>query len=213
MSATILAKKLKFRQGAIPEPFAIRLHRAISWLKSAEEHEKNPDIRYISLWIACNSCYSMQVQDKEQTRERDRFADFAGKLSALDTEKRLYNMLWNKFTGPVRLLIENQFLFSPFWEHQRGHVKDWKQSHEQAMTVANRFLSEGNVKGLLQIVLDRLYTLRNQLMHGGATYKSKLNRAPLRDGCNMLSAMLPVILEIMMEHPEEDWGEISYPPI
>ena len=212
-TAARLSRTLKSHQGALPEVFAIRLHRAISWLKSAEELEKNPDMQFIGLWIACNSCYSADDQSKEIQNERDRFGDFAGRLAKLDSENRLYNMLWNKFTGPVRLLIENQYVYGPFWEFQRGTIKDWIKSHEQSIATANRFLSERNVKGLLQIVLDRLYTLRNQLVHGGATYKSKLNRAQVRDGSNMLGSLLPVVLDIMMANPEEDWGSISYPPL
>ena len=45
MNATTLKRKLKSLQGQLPESHAIRLHRAISWLKAAEEQEKSPDLR------------------------------------------------------------------------------------------------------------------------------------------------------------------------
>ena len=32
------------------------------------------------------------------------------------------------------------------------------------------------------------------------------------DGSGLLSYLLPVILSIMMENPNEDWGALAYPP-
>jgi len=55
--------------------------------------------------------------------------------------------------------------------------------------------------------------LRNQLIHGGATYKSQVNRAQVRDGGNILLALLPVVIELMMQHPNNDWGKIYFPPV
>ncbi len=66
---------------------------------------------------------------------------------------------------------------------------------------------------LLGLVLDRLYTVRNQLMHGGATYKSKINRSQVKDASKILEYLLPVIIDIMIENINEDWGEINYPVI
>jgi hypothetical protein len=70
MIASGLKRKLKAVQERIPEGHAIRLHRAISWLKAAEEQDKSPDLRLISLWIAMNSLYSMNEARFEQLPER-----------------------------------------------------------------------------------------------------------------------------------------------
>jgi hypothetical protein len=76
-----------------------------------------------------------------------------------------------------------------------------------------KYLSKQQVEPLLEVVLDRLYTLRNQLMHGGATFKSDVNRSQVKDGNNMLKLLVPLVIEIMLLHPEENWGEIYYPVI
>lgn len=212
MSAPLrLARQLKSVRDNLPEPFAIRLHRAVSWLKAAEEQAANPDLCFISLWIACNCCYA--VEESAAGNERDRFGNFVKQLVALDSEERLHKLLWNEFSGPVRLLIDNEYVFAPFWEAQRGSRKNWQQAHEQSKTAAYRFLADRNVEALLQLVLDRLYILRNQLVHGGATYKSKLNRAQLRHSCQLLQSLLPVFIDMMITHPEADWGGILYPPV
>jgi hypothetical protein len=91
--------------------------------------------------------------------------------------------------------------------------KNWEKGFNQSITDANNALANMNVNYLLRIVLDRLYILRNQLIHGGATYKSKVNRNQVQDGCKILINLLPIMIEIMMENHEEDWGEIFYPPL
>lgn len=35
---------------------------------------------------------------------------------------------------------------------------------------------------VLMILFDRLYVLRNQIIHGGATWNSSVNRDQVRDG-------------------------------
>jgi hypothetical protein len=73
--------------------------------------------------------------------------------------------------------------------------------------------SNYNVTGTLEVVLDRLYILRNQLVHGGATYQSKVNRDQVKTGNNMLQLLIPVFIEIMMHNHQENWGEIYYPVV
>ena len=84
MIASGLKRKLKSVLNQISEAHGIRLHRSISWIKAAEEQEKNPDLRFISLWIAMNSLYSMNEARFEQLPERERFAEFVDRLVALD---------------------------------------------------------------------------------------------------------------------------------
>ncbi|WP_404300075.1 hypothetical protein [Alicycliphilus denitrificans] len=59
----------------------------------------------------------------------------------------------------------------------------------------------------------RLYTLRNQLMHGGATWNSSVNRAQVRDGRALLARVLPVMLGVMMDCPERFEGRPFYPVV
>lgn len=111
------------------------------------------------------------------------------------------------------MLIENKYVYKPFWDFQRGEIKDWKKPFDKSVVDSMKFLSTQNVAGLLEVVLDRLYTLRNQLMHGGATFKSDINRSQVKDGNNMLKLLIPLVIEIMLTNQQEDWGEIYYPVI
>ena len=212
MEAKKLKALLKSKRENLSLSHAVRIHRAISWLKCAEDIKDNLDLQYISLWISFNSCYAV-LNKGELLSERDSFSEFIKKLVKHDTESRFFHLLWNQFTGPVRLLVDNKYVFKPYWDFHRGEIKDWKKQHEKSVNDSMKFLSAQNVEGLLEVVLDRLYTLRNQLMHGGATFKSEINRSQVKDGNNMLKLLIPLVIEIMLLNEEEDWGEIYYPVI
>jgi hypothetical protein len=212
MSSADLKRKLK-QHKEMPETLAVRLHRAISWLKCAEENTGNHDLQFIALWVSYNACYAIDDRSENDITERKQFNEFISKLVRHDHEKRFFKLLWDKFSGPVRMIIENQYIFKPFWEARRGESVNWKKLFDQSNKDANRYLSNNDVAKLIEVVLDRLYMLRNQLMHGGATYKSKVNRAQVRDACNILKLFIPIIIDIIIDNKNEDWGEIFYPVV
>ena len=213
MNTTELKIHLTKLKSEIPENHAIRLHRAISWLQCADKYSKELDLQFISLWISFNSCYAIPPDKDNSATEKERFGSFVAQLIRHDAEKRFYNLLWQKFSSTVRLLLENEYLYKPFWDYQRGEIKEWRLVFQKSLENSLKYLSNQQVPELLEVVLDRLYTLRNQLIHGGATYNSKINRQQLIDGCKMLQLMIPIIIEIMLSHPNDKWGEISYPVI
>jgi len=63
---------------------------------------------------------------------------------------------------------------------------------------ARKALAQHDTAGVLSIALSRLHTLRNQLMHGGATWNSSVNRDQIRDCGDLLGKLVPLVIEIMM---------------
>ncbi|WP_419237576.1 hypothetical protein ACN08P_07730 [Photobacterium leiognathi subsp. mandapamensis] len=53
--------------------------------------------------------------------------------------------------------------------------------------------------------------MRNQIIHGGATYGSSVNRKQLRDCTLLLEQIVPVIIDLMMDGKNEVWGDPVYP--
>ena len=210
MTATQLSRKLK--ASTLPETLTIRLHRAISWLKSAEKQDDNLDLKFISLWIAFNACYAVDLNGISSKPEKAKLRDFTSSLVQFD-RTRLYNLFWEKYSGPVRVLIENKFVFEKFWEFNRGDIDNYEASFNKSIATALNCLSKENIEELIEIILERLYTLRNSIMHGGSTYNSKLNRAQLKDASNIMQLLVPIIIDIMLENSEHDWGEIAYPVV
>ena len=70
-----------------------------------------------------------------------------------------------------------------------------------------------DTKVVLNNLLDRLYVLRNQLMHGGATWRGSVNRAQVGDGARIMAFLVPLFVGLMMSHPEIDWGPPDYPVV
>lgn len=219
MTFAHLQDQLRQRRDSLPEPQAVRLHRAISWLLCAEELQKNPDLQFITLWIAFNACYSVDEDRPNSLGERDIFQRFTYKLCKHDVDLKIHQTLMQTYSGPIRTLISNQYVYAPFWEAQRlitnnkPDTTEWKARFEKSSKTAMLFLLEKKVPDLLSVVLDRLYVLRNQLMHGGATWNSKVNRQQVNDGARIMLTLVPVLIEIMMNSRDEDWGEIYYPVV
>ena len=60
------------------------------------------------------------------------------------------------------------------------------------------------------MLFDRLYVLRNQLVHGGATWNSSVNRDQVKDGARILAFIVPIFVDLMMDNPDRDWGAPYY---
>lgn len=213
IQSAYLKTKLKQIDIKVDENDIIRLHRAVSWVKCAEEQTDNLDLKFISLWIAFNACYADNELHNSSLTEKKRFKEFIGKLVEYDGKDLFFNLLWHKFSGPVRLLIDNQFAYKQFWDAERGEKIDWQRLFIKSKKDSRQYLAHHHVAKLLEVVLDRLYTVRNQLLHGGLTYKSKLNRSQVYDASQILEFLMPVIINIMTTNIDDDWGNINYPVI
>jgi hypothetical protein len=214
-SKEALAQKLKdkLKQSDLEEELRTRLHRAISWLRCAENQKKEPDLNFLSLWISFNACYAIELTESETVSEREKFRRFISTLVNLDEEGRIFSLLWQTFPGPVRLIIDNRYVFRPFWNYHRGEAVEWEESFRKSNAEALMCLSANRVDDLLHIILDRLYVLRNQLFHGGATFESKVNRSQVKDGAAILASLVPIVVDIIMANPDEDWGRLMFPVI
>ena len=211
--AALKAKQRALRDG-FAETLGLRVHRALSWLGRAEREAEDTDARFVFLWIGFNAAYAEERDFAERT-ERDAFRRFFEKLVALDAAGALYAALWGRFSQEIRVLLANRYVFQPFWAWQNG-LEDgagWEARFEAATRRAHRALAEQDTVTVLCILFDRLYTLRNQVIHGGATWNGRVNRNQLRDGAAILGTLLPVALDIMMDHPDTDWGRPFYPVV
>ncbi len=210
-----IKQALKDKRDALSEMHATRLHRATSWLGCAAEQQDDIDVKLISLWISFNACYAIDEGGSESLAERFAFLRFVEKLVKHDTDKKIYAILWETYSGPVKAIIKNPYVFHGFWAAKRRDQNDssWQEEFDRLSVAALNNLSRQQVPELLSIVLDRLFVLRNQLLHGGATYGSQVNREQVQDGADLLGALMPTVIEIMLTASDEDWGDIYYPVV
>jgi len=198
---------------SLPEEVSLRIHRALSWLKAANEDE-HADAKFIFLWIAFNAVYAQEFESGVELSEKRVFRDFLARLLRLDDDDLIYNITWENYTGKVRLFINNQYVSRPFWRFQNGALSEieWKRQFDGSCRAASRALAMKDTAVFIGILFDRLYMLRNQLIHGGATWESNVNRDQVRDGTRTLEDIVPAIIHIVMDDPEEPWGAPSFPP-
>ncbi|TLS78464.1 hypothetical protein FE236_01020 [Mariprofundus erugo] len=204
----------KLRDG-FPEDMSLRVHRAISWLQRAAAEKDDHDVAFILLWVAFNACYADDEGGFSSSRERDKSKVWFEKALRLDDEAMVHDAVWTKFNGPIRKLLGNPYVFQPYWNDRNGipGYENWQDSFDGAKVVAKRSLDSQNTATLLSIVFNRLNVLRNQLIHGGATWNSQVNREQVKEGRMILAFLLPCFIEIMMNNPHEDWGKPFYPVV
>ncbi|GAA5139768.1 HEPN domain-containing protein [Alloalcanivorax gelatiniphagus] len=65
----------------------------------------------------------------------------------------------------------------------------------------------------LSIVSSRIYILRNQIIHAGATWNGSVNRVQIRDCVAILGDLVPRVIEVMMDNPGGLWSEAGYPVV
>jgi hypothetical protein len=214
LSFAQLKDKQRRIRGGFPEHIGLRIHRALSWLGRAETETNDPDVRFILLWISFNSAYAADLRD-DLASERGAFNTYFERLVDLDREHRIYNSVWKRFSQEIRVLLGNQYIFASFWNHHNGlqGFADWEARLASCKKVIARAMAKHQTAKILSILFDRLYVLRNQLVHGGATWNSTINRNQVRDGDAVLSWLLPVMIDIMMDNPDRDWGKPFYPVV
>lgn len=213
MNYLSLKKRHRDERDGYPQSTSLRVHRALSWLDRAERADDDLDARFIFLWIAFNAAYATTFDDEPSRDEQRRFSTFLNVLIALDSQRRIEHLLWQEYANTIRVLLDNPYVFPDFWRYQAGQLREdqWRERFARARRKAFRRLAESNVPALLGIVLQRIYTLRNQLVHGGATWNGQANRPQLRDCVRLMAKLVPLIIELMMDHPQNDWGDVAYP--
>jgi len=198
----------------LPEDTSLRAHRTLSWLRAAEEAESF-DAKFIFLWIAFNSVYGQEIEPSVAFNEKGLFREFLDRLIRLDQGDLLYEIAWENYSGKIRLFINNPYVSRHFWSHHAGLVNktEWKRRFDRNLKDANRALATKDTVVFTCILFDRLYTLRNQLIHGAATYKGKVNRSQVRDGARILEQFVPAMIFVLLENPTAEWGVPCFPPV
>jgi len=193
------------------ESFSIRIHRSLSWLKKAEQENDDSDAKFIFYWISLNSAYSINNYDVNVT-EKKKFKVFCKKI-LLYGQDEIYEVIYERFSEEIRSLMANKFILPAYW-----HLKEKSgEVHHSNLTIERRIIrnalrNKNETHKILSTIFSRLFVLRNQIFHGGSTYNGQLNRQQVEDGGALLSYLIPIILTVMMENPNEDWGDIAYPP-
>lgn len=201
-----------------PRWLTVRLTRADTWWRRGDELRTagDLDLAFVLYWTAFNAAYAQDVPtDFPDKKDPDRtvFGKFLRTLVALNSRAihdAISGPLW-RYIGPV---LENRYLFSSYWHFVNGvsDAADWEAKQNGINRAAREALRKRKTGKALTILFQRLYTLRNQLMHGGARWNSRRNRDSVENATPIMRHLVPVFLDIIRSHPERDWGQPYYRP-
>ena len=215
LNYTNLKHRQRQERDQYPIDLGLRVHRALSWLNRSEQCDADLDAEFIFLWIAFNAAYASDLSLMRDFSEKMVFARFLKKLCDLDSDQRLSKIIWSTYPGSIRVLLDNPYVAQEFWDYHNAKItkEEFEARFQQSKASVARALGKKRTGRVLGIIFNRLYVLRNQLIHGGSTWNSKVNRDQIRDSVAILSKLVPAIIAIMMDHPETFWGSPSYPVI
>ena len=151
-----LKKRHRATRDDMPEALNLRIHRALSWIKRAAVCEPDPDARFIFLWIAFNAAYAQEIPSAQRLSEQFSFQQFLHKLHQLDTSKQLDHLVWEEFSGPIRVLLDNLYVFESFWDYHRGLLAEaqWQEHLANGKQRALILLAKGNTPEWLEPLPD-----------------------------------------------------------
>lgn len=213
-----------FNNGSDNQAFLMRLRRAISWLDRAQQVKgegvkgtsKDVDAQFIFLWIGFNALYARDPRkpiNDEQNSSKAAFRKYFNILLNLDggARRHVFKVVENSIRKEIDRLLDNRFVSTEFWDYHQG-ISKRANRQKWSITLKGKLHLRDTDK-ILSLVFARLYVLRNQLMHGSATWKGGLNYPQLREGTKIMHWLLPAFIDIMLKNPEADWGKVFYPRV
>lgn len=195
-------------------PTNVRFHRACSWLQRVEDidnGEEDLDVALTCQWIAFNALYGQwDERAHEPHADRECWRKFLDRILTLDHDAQIASVLV-EHKKLVMAILDDNYLGDYFWRDpsvQRAHQTSRDRRQASMWYVEERWPM------ILEHLLDRIYFIRCQLLHGAATFGSRLNRTSLRRCSTMLGHLVPVMLLVLIDHgANEDWGPMCYPPV
>ena len=215
MTAASLTQRWHGLESDLPDNLNLRLRRATSWLVHAELNAEDPDSKFIFNWIGFNSIYSSQGTEDQQMPARERFGEFFERMIELDANNMIHGALHERFSDSVGRLLNNRYVYAPFWWSQNGRqgLYAWEGMLQRRNLRARMAISGRLTADFLDALFDSLYVLRNQLLHGSATWGGSVNRQQVEDGAEIMAFLVPRFIRLMIDNPDVDWGAPSYPPV
>ena len=208
----VLEEVFKNKKAEHSEAFNLRLHRGMSWFKKAMLLDEDLDLKFISLWISFNAIYAREgivLQSQQGVKQ------FLTALSQLDHEHKVEYVLEHKGKQSIHLILDNPYIYQGFWDYQNNKISQasWKTEFEAEQRVVHQAIQSRKTAEILTFLFARLNTLRNQILQGGVSYNSVVNRRYIADGCNILSMLIPIFMFILLENAEQLDTEKPFYPV
>ena len=207
------ALKAKFEslEHALPVNARARARRAISWLERARRETDDADAAFVFLWIAFSA-----VCPESQRGHEPRLIGFFKKVVAADKSGEIRSRVSDGIDGAILNLSANPYAFEPFWDCYND-VSDsadgWRNVLIDDVERVSRQIEAGKVADALAAAFERLRVIRSQLFHGEATWNRGVNRSQIEDGVEILSFIVPAVINLVMDAPDMFDHPSRYPSV
>lgn len=185
--------------------FIDRLGRSRSWLARSYQALAGNELElgFICLWIAFNVLYG--VADEE-----DFYKGMQRFLPRILEPHSVFKEHLIKELRPenLRALLNNPFLVKRNWSDGiyrsiPQKVSEWERY--------NGYFQHANYQGALDMVMSRIYVLRNQLFHGCSTHSRGTNKGSLVPAIEALIGICPYFWNIVASSSDvRVWGKLPY---
>ena len=195
-----------------------RLTRAHSWMEAARELPADQThAAFVFLYIAFNSLYGKRRYEGKEAEARKDREEFLKHLRVMQTRDMRFGQgillkALEACRQPGAALIRNTLLRDTYWV-KKEKAKEMREPFSRAAMRAEGSLDKGQHEEFIKLVLQRLTVLRNQVMHGCATYGPQSRGIKsLEAGLAVLKELVPAFHTLMTEYGSHvDWPPIPYP--
>ncbi len=169
------------------------------------------DLAILSQWTAFNSLYGQWDEEvRAPVADHVCWQRFIDRMLTLDQGNHVVDALIDN-KPLVMSIFDDEYLSRYFWQEptdkRAGQARKTKYD-------ARTWYLDGNWTLILDRLIERIYLLRCQLVHGAATFNSRLNRTATRRCLQMLEHLLGAFLLVWIHYgADEDWGIMCYPPM
>lgn len=180
-------------------------------METASGSKSATDAALVFRWVALNSLYG-RWDHTTGTPMKDRIAldKFTTDACRVDTSRRIADSL-KCLTQEAKDLLESPFLISRFWRD--GEWDNVRPNRGLAAKFRNEVL-EDRPSAAVHRLLIAVYFLRCQIVHGGATLGSGMNRVTVEPASRVLRLLASQLTATVIEHGlTMEWGELCYPPV
>lgn len=205
---------------------ADRIRRARSWCDRGMQIQNRDEETFLFLWIAFNAAYGKAGSvDRSEAKN---FTEFVNLVVLKKRESRtsvfvqaIESFLFSdgNYPAQIKSLVENRYVFQPFWDARQDEEGDdaaWQDEFRSHKRQIKKDWENRETAKVLGNLLWRLYTLRNQLLHGNMTYGFSWGDQQIHDGALIMRALAPEIVEVLDVDIESSpdttfWGQVNYP--
>ncbi len=200
---------------SVSEDLQHRMRRSLSWLCRAEEimRDDDPDTAFILYWIAFNALYGTTEFTDADYKESRRHKEFFKNILNLDnTNRKIHEIIRDSsISQAIENLVALKYVFDLFWKYYNGAgYHNWKDEFDAQIEEVRTAYRRKEDEPILRILFSRLYVLRNQLIHGSATWKGEVNRPQVSYGISIVAYLVPAFIDLVIDNPDDDWGTLSY---